>query len=106
MEIFEAMMENLETVMVFTEAVSEIFETIEDVVEASEIVETDMEEDIKMDYHEDKDSQVEEVVKIPVSFVMTVVCAKLNGWAWDALKYTSWKPLRTELTGYVTNAYV
>ena len=108
-EIMVVTMMIMETVTEeITKAMTEIFDTIEAVVEASEIIKTDMKEDIKMDYHEDKDSQVEEVVKMqkPVNFVMTVVCAKSNGWAWDALKYTSWKTLRTELTGYVTNVCV
>ena len=60
-------------------------------VEVSEIAETTMKEDIKMDCHEEVDNQDGKIIKIQrlVGFVVMTVYAMLNGWAWAALMYTS-----------------
>ena len=91
--ITEAVVDITEAEMKITEVEVEILIVV---VEVSEIAKTNMKKDIKMDCHEEMDSQEEEVAKTLVSFVVMVVCAKLNGWAWAALMYTSWKPLMTE----------
>ena len=85
-EITEVVVDITEAEMKITEAEVEILIVV---VEVSEIAKTNMKKDIKMDCHEEVDSQAEEVTKTFVSFVVMVVCAKLNGWAWAALMYTS-----------------
>ena len=78
-----------------TEAVTDIIEAEVEVlkvmVEVSEITKTNMIGNIKMDCHEEVDSQEGEVIKALrlVSFVMMAVYAELSGRAWAALTYTS-----------------
>ena len=95
MEITEAMMDIIEAEMEITEAVMKnteaVVEVLEVMVEVSEITKTNMIGNIKMDCHEEVDSQEGEVIKALrlASFVMMAVYAELSGRAWAALTYTS-----------------
>ena len=88
MEITQTVMDITEAEMEITEAEGEVLKVV---VEVSEITRTNMKGNIRMDCHEEVDSQEGKVIKTLrlVSFVIMTVFAELSGWAWAALKYTS-----------------